>query len=99
MNVGILLAEVQRITSTGDFAAAAKLADGYGKKVDQALRKQVIDRAAKFNMAPFNAMVNPLLTPVTDGNGKIIDVKVSYPENFTEQQLYYGKNYSFLPVQ
>jgi dipeptidyl-peptidase III len=99
MNVGILLAEVQRITSTGDFTAAAKLADDYGKKVDQALRKQVIDRAAKFNMAPFNAMVNPLLTPVTDGNGKIIDVKVTYPESFTEQQLYYGKNYSFLPVQ
>ncbi len=95
-NVGELLKEVQRITSTGDFAAAAALADNYGKKVDQALRKQVVDRAAKFNLAPFNCMVNPLLEAVKDANGNITDVKVSYPENFTEQQLYYGKNYSFL---
>ena len=51
-NVGELLKEVQRITSEGDFNAAAALADNYGKKVDQALRKQVIDRAAKFNIAP-----------------------------------------------
>jgi dipeptidyl-peptidase III len=59
----------------------------------------VIERAAKFNIAPFNAMVNPLLKPVMDAEGKIINVEVSYPENFTEQQLYYGKNYCFLPVQ
>ncbi len=95
-NVGILLKEVQRITSYGDFAAAAALADNYGKKVDQALRQQVVDRAAKFNIAPFNCMVNPLLEAVLDADGKIIDVKVTYPESFREQQLYYGKNYSFL---
>ncbi len=97
LNVGELLKEVQRITSVGDFNAAAALADNYGKKVDQALRKQVIERAAKFNIAPFNAMVNPLLQAVKNADGKIIDVTVSYPENFTEQHLYYGKNYSFLP--
>jgi dipeptidyl-peptidase-3 len=96
-NVGELLREVQRITSEGDFNAAAALADNYGKKVDQALRKQVIDRAAKFNIAPFNAMVNPLLEPVVDAEGKIIDVKASYPISFTEQHMFYGKNYSFLP--
>jgi dipeptidyl-peptidase-3 len=96
-NVGELLKEVQRITSEGDFNAAAALADNYGKKVDQALRKQVIDRAAKFNIAPFNAMVNPLLEPVTDSEGNIVDVKVTYPVSFTEQHLYYGKNYSLLP--
>jgi dipeptidyl-peptidase-3 len=96
-NVGELLKEVQRISSEGDFNAAAALADNYGKKVDQALRKQVIDRAEKFNIAPFNAMVNPLLEPVTDADGKITDVKVSYPSSFTEQHLFYGKNYSFLP--
>jgi dipeptidyl-peptidase-3 len=99
LNVGTLLNEVQRITSEGDFNAAAALADNYGKKVDQAIRQQVIDRAAKFNIAPFNAMVNPLLQPVMDAEGNITDVKVTYPESFTEQHLYYGKNYSFLPVQ
>lgn len=98
-NVGELLKEVQRITSEGDFNAAAALADNYGKKVDQAIRKQVIDRAAKFNIAPFNAMVNPQLVAVKDEAGNIIDVKVTYPENFTEQMLGYGKNYSFLPLE
>jgi dipeptidyl-peptidase-3 len=96
-NVGELLKEVQRITSEGDFNAAAALADNYGKKVDQALRQQVIDRAAKFNIAPFNAMVNPVLAPVIGADGAITDVMVSYPTSFTEQHLFYGKNYSFLP--
>ena len=96
IHVGELLKEVQRITSEGDFKAAAALADNYGKKVDQAIRKQVLDRAEKFNIAPFNAMVNPMLKTVTDANGVITDVKVTYPESFTEQQLYYGKNYSYL---
>jgi len=32
-----------------------------------------------------------------DGD-KIKDVKIEYPANFLEQMLYYGKNYSFLPV-
>jgi dipeptidyl-peptidase-3 len=95
-NVGELLKEVQRITSEGDFEAAAKLADNYGKKVDQVLRKQVIDRAAKFNIAPFNAMVNPLLEAVKGANGEIIDVRVTYPTSFTEQQMMYAKYHSFL---
>ncbi len=99
VHIGELLMEVQRITSEGDFVAAAKLADNYGKKVDQAIRQQVIDRAAKFNIAPFNAMVNPLLEPVMDASGNITDVKVTYPENFAQQHLFYGKNYSFLPVE
>jgi dipeptidyl-peptidase III len=98
VNIGELLKEVQRITSEGDFNAAAALADNYGKKVNQALRQQVVDRAAKYNIAPFNAMVNPVLEAVKDANGVITDVKVSYPTSFAEQQLYYGKNYSFLPV-
>lgn len=98
-NVGELLKEVQRITSTGGYNAAAALADNYGKKVDQALRKEVVDRAAKYNIAPFNAMVNPMLEAIKDANGNITDVKVNYPTSFAEQMMYYGKNYAFLPVQ
>ncbi len=98
-NVGELLREVQRITSEGDFKAAAMLADNYGKKVDQAVRKQVIDRAAKFNIAPFNAMVNPVLVPVMDESGIITDVRVEYPESFAAQQMMYGEKYSNLPVE
>ena len=28
---------------------------------------------------------------------KVVDVKISYPANYTEQMLHYAKNYSFLP--
>jgi dipeptidyl-peptidase-3 len=31
--------------------------------------------------------------------GKITDVKVEYPMNFTQQMMEYGKKYSFLPVE
>ena len=34
-------------------------------------------------------------TPV---KGKIIDIKIEYPDDFTKQMLFYAEHYSFLPV-
>jgi dipeptidyl-peptidase-3 len=96
---GELLREVQRITSEGDFAAAAALADGYGRDVDQAILKEVQERSAKFNIAPFSAFVNPQLEAVTDAQGNITDVKVVYPKSFTEQMLFYSTDHSFLTTE
>jgi dipeptidyl-peptidase-3 len=93
---GQLLKEVQRITSEGDFAAAAALADGYGRDIDPALHKEVIERAKKFNMAPFSSFVNPELEAVLNDAGEVTDVKVNYPTSFAEQMLRYSKNYGFL---
>ena len=42
--VGRLLAEVQRIKSEGDAAAAAKLFDTYGIHFDPAIRDEVVKR-------------------------------------------------------
>lgn len=95
--VGELLREVQRITSTGDYEAAKALADGYGKKVDQAIHKEVLDRSEKLNIAPYAGFMNPKLTPVTDASGNITDVKVEYMNRFSEQMMFYAKEYSFLP--
>jgi dipeptidyl-peptidase-3 len=94
--VGQLLSEVQRITSEGDYEAAKALADGYGKKVDQALLKEVQDRSATLKIAPYAGFMNPVLEPVTDASGIITDVKVKYMDTFKEQMLYYSKNYHFL---
>jgi dipeptidyl-peptidase-3 len=94
--VGELLREVQRITSQGDYAAARQLADGYGKKVDQAIHKEVIERSASLNIPPYNGFVNPILEPVFNDNGQMIDVKVKYATSFAEQMLMYSKNYGFL---
>jgi len=94
--VGELLREVQRITSAGDFEAARALADGYGKKVDPAIHREVISRSEKLNIPPYGGFMNPILTPVTDESGAIIDVKVSYADTFKEQMLTYSEQYGFL---
>ncbi|MCX6569044.1 MAG: dihydrofolate reductase, partial [Candidatus Aminicenantes bacterium] len=92
---GELLAEVQRITSEGDYEAAKNLIENYGVQVDQELHKEVLARYAKLHLAPYAGFVNPVYTPVFE-NGKIVDVKVSTTEGYVEQMLRYGKDYAFL---
>jgi len=92
---GELLAEVQRITSEGDYEAARTLVETYGVQVDPELHREVLERYAKLNLAPYAGFVNPVYTPVV-ANGKIVDVKVAIDEGYVEQMLRYGKEYSFL---
>jgi dipeptidyl-peptidase III len=92
---GELLAEVQRITSEGDYDAARALIEDYGVRVDPALHKEVLDRYAKLDLAPYSGFVNPVYTPVLE-NGKIVDVRLSTEESYVEQMLRYGRQYSFL---
>ena len=95
---GMQLRELQRIKSEGDFNAGQELVETYGVKVDSKLHLEVLDRYASLDIAPYGGFINPVLKPVTEG-GRIIDVKVEYPQDFTEQMLFYGNNYSFLPVK
>jgi dipeptidyl-peptidase-3 len=92
---GELLAEIQRITSEGDYEAAKNLIETYGVKVDPELHKEVLERYARLHLAPYSGFVNPVYTPVVE-NGRIVDVKVSYAEGYVEQMLRYGRDYSFL---
>lgn len=94
---GKLLAEIQRIKSTGDFAAARALVEDYAVKVDPVLHAEVLERYKKLNLAPYKGFVNPKYEVVTDANGTITDVKVSYDEGYAEQMLRYSKDYSPLP--
>ena len=94
---GEMLKEIQRIKSEGDFEAGKYLIENYAISIDPKLHKEVISRWEKLNIAPFTAFINPVLTPVYEG-AQIIDIKISYPDDFLEQMLYYGKKYSFLPV-
>lgn len=95
---GDLLRIMQKITSEGDFNSAKNIVEQYGVKVDPVLHKEVLARFEKLNIPPYKGFINPVLTPVME-NGKITDIKVEYPEDFTEQMLYYSKNYSFLPIK
>lgn len=93
---GELLREVQRIKSQGDYEAAKNLIEDYGVQVDQALHKEVLDRAEALGSAPYGGFINPRLVPVTAEDGTITDVKVEYPDDFVEQMMYYSKAYSHL---
>ena len=95
---GQLLAEIQRIKSTGDFEAGKNLVETYGVKVNEPLHTEVLARYKKLNLAPYRGFVNPVYTLVKNKNGEIKDVTVSYNEDYVGQHLRYSKKYSTLPT-
>jgi dipeptidyl-peptidase-3 len=88
--VGQLLSEVQRIKSEGDYAAARKLFDTYGVHFDPKQRDEVVARVDKLNLPSYTGFVMPKLTPVMGANGEVTDVKISYPQDLTQQMLEYS---------
>jgi dipeptidyl-peptidase-3 len=95
---GELLGEIQRIKSEGDYTAAKNLTDKYGTTIDQEIHKEVLKRFEKLNIPPFSGFMNPEYEPVKNENGEITDIKIKYPQNYTEQMINYSKKYSFLSV-
>lgn len=96
---GQLLGEIQRIKSEGDFAAARQLVEDYAVKVDPELHKEILERYAKLHLAPYKGFVNPVYEAVTDKDGNITDVKVSYTEGYAEQMLRYSRDFANLPYR
>ena len=94
---GELLKEIQRIKSEGDYEAGKALVENYGVQVDAAIHKEVLARSEKLKLPPYKGFINPMLVPETDADGKITNIKVTYPDDFKEQMMYYAKNFSFLP--
>jgi len=90
-----LLKKVQRITSTGDFEAAKDLVETHGVVIEVELHREVKERYDKLNIPPYKGFINPILKPVIKDK-KINNVLIEYPDNFTEQMLYYAEKYSFL---
>lgn len=92
---GNQLREIQRIKSEGDYEAGKALVEKYGVAVDVTVHAEVLERAKKFDLAPYQGFIQPLLVPVMSGDS-ITDIKVEYPTDFTEQMLMFGEKYSFL---
>jgi dipeptidyl-peptidase-3 len=92
---GVLLAEVQRIKSEGDYESGKALVETYGVTIDPDLHKEVKERYKKLNLAPYGGFVNPVLKPQVE-NDEIIDITVDYTEGYAAQMLRYSKDYSFL---
>src|SRR6266540_4689144 len=85
--VGLLLAEVQRIKSDGDYAAAKELFESYGVHFDPELRDEIVARVDRLRLPSYTAFVMPKLEAVCDDAGMIVDVRISYPCDLTTQML------------
>ena len=94
--IATLLAEVQRIKSEGDYAAARQLVEQYAVKVDPVLHEEVLARYNQLNLAPYKGFINPMLLPVRDQDGRICDIQVNYSESYAHQMLRYSTEYASL---
>ena len=91
-----LLAEIQRIKSEGDYDTARALVERYAVNIDPELHTEVLERYKRLDLAPYKGFINPVLTPVVDGNGEITDISVDYTETYEEQMMRYGREFGFL---
>lgn len=92
---GDLLAEIQRIKSEGDYEAGKNLIMKYAVDIDPALHKEVLERYAALGLKPYGGFVNPEIVPV-EKDGKVVDYKVVYTDDYLEQMLEYCHKYSTL---
>lgn len=91
-----LLAEIQRIKSEGDFAAARSMVETYAVTVDRPLHEEILGRYAKLGIAPYKGFINPVLRPATNDKGEITDINVDYTEEYDQQMLRYSRDYATL---
>lgn len=85
--VGVLLSEIQRIKSEGDFEAAKTLVETYGTKVNPLVHKEVLERVSSLGLANVMGFMTPIL--VDKGN----DVEIMYQDDFLSQHIELYKKY------
>ncbi len=88
--VGRLLAEVQRIKSEGDYPAAVRLFETYGVHFDPHLRDEVVARVDRLKMPSYTGFVQPRLQAEQGPDGRVSDVKITYPMDLSTQMLEYS---------
>ena len=93
---GQLLKEMQRIKSEGDYEAGRDIVEKYAVKVDPAIHREVLERYSHLTIPPYRGFVNPVYTPVRDASGAIVDVNISYDEDYVPQMLRYSRDYRTL---
>lgn len=94
---GNLLAEIQRIKSTGDYEGARQLVETYGVKVDPILHKEILARYEQLHLSPYKGFINPVYKAERDASGNITNVTLDYSEPYDHQMLRYSHDYATLP--
>ena len=92
---GRLLGEVQRIKSEGDYEAGKALVEKYAVNIDPELHREVKERYAALGLKPYGGFVNPDIVPVEE-NGRVVDYRIEYVDDYLGQMLHYGRSYSTL---
>ncbi len=92
----ILLAEVQRIKSEGDYEAGRQLVETYGVNVDADIHSEILERYKRLNIAPYKGFLNPRMLPVYNAAGEVTDIRLDYSESYSEQMFRYSQQYATL---
>lgn len=92
----VLLAEVQRIKSEGDYDAARELVEKYAVRIEPELHAEVLERYKRLDIAPYKGFINPVMLPVLGPDGKILDIQLNYSETYEHQMLRYSSEYATL---
>lgn len=89
--VGQLLAELMRIKAEGDYPAIRNLVSTYGVQLNTQWRDQVQERAKRIGLPTRGAYLSPLIEPIRDGNGKLVDARLRYTLDLSEVMLDYSR--------
>jgi dipeptidyl-peptidase-3 len=89
--VGKLLAELMRIKAEGDYAAIGNLINTYGVKLNTEWRDQVQQRASRIGLPTRGAFISPVIDPVRDAQGQLVDAKIRYTQNLADVMLEYSR--------
>jgi dipeptidyl-peptidase-3 len=68
----------------------------YAVHIDAVLHQEILERYRCLNLAPYKGFINPMMLPVYDHEGRIIDVNLYYGESYTHQMLRYSQEYGTL---
>ena len=72
-------AEVQRMKSEGDYAAARAFFETHGVHFDPVLRDEVVERVDRLKLPSYTDFVKPKLEPLYAPDGAIVEREVAKP--------------------
>jgi len=92
---GELLVHIQDIKSNGKYLEAKLLVEKYGIKIDPEIHREVKERFALLDIAPYSGFINPKFV-ITTEKDEIKKIDLDYTQNYVDQMLEYRKKYRFL---
>ena len=71
------------------------MVEKYAVNIDPELHREVKERYAALGLKPYGGFVNPEIVPVEE-NGRVVDYRIEYVDDYLGQMLHYGRSYSTL---